>query len=892
MRLSSAVRQWRDHLLLLLGYRKAVMMDQRLSEEMRFHVDMATERNVRAGMAPDEARRAALLAFGGPQQWREATRDEIRSRPAEELMRDVRYAVHSLRLAPAFTAAVVATLALSIGATTAIFSVVNAVLLRPLPYAGADRLVALCEKSPTWKPGTPMCGPGEVNPGNYLAWHDQVRSLVNAAAFYETRTALSARGRDAISVLARVSTASIFPTLGARPVLGRFFFEAEDVPGGPPVVVLSYAFWRNQLGGDSSVIGSRILLNGTSQTVIGVAGPEAELYEHVDVWVPTRFSAAQRTASGRSLRAVGRLKAGATIEAANKELRAIAAQRGHDLPDVDANWSAFAVPLREQLVGGSQRMLWTLLGAVGFLLLIACANVANLHLARAADRQREIALRVSLGASPSRVIRQLLTENAVLAAGAGLLGFLLAFRATSTLVALVPDRLSIQTLHEVSMDWRVLVFAAVLTLFTVVLFGLAPAIQTTRADVQSLLKEGGRTGSSQSRRSGRLRSALVVAEMSLALVLLAGAGLMARSMAALDRVSLGFDAQHVFTARVALPTVRYPNDTATVRAFEALLSRIQAIPGVTNAGLVSHLPLSGARSASGFDVEGFPVLPQGEKPVGDMRAVTPGYFAAMKIPILEGRDLTAGDGIGSAPVAVVSATLAHKFWPNGSAIGHYLDYEWDKMEHVRIVGVTGDIHHVDARTQPFMEIYRPLTQFAWHTMFLVVHVTGDPSQYSAPIRNALRSVDPEVPLASIRPMAALVSESVGVTRLSAVLFALFGGLGLLLAAIGIYGVMSYTVQQRRHEIGVRLALGAAPRAVVALIVRRGAALSLTGIVLGFVLASLGTTAMEKLLFGVGTHDGATFIGAALLLGAVAVFACYLPGKKATRVNALTALRGG
>ena len=890
MATKSLTARFRDVLAKLGGFRRQKAMDHRYAEEMHFHIEMATEANVRRGMPLDEARRAALAEFGGRERWREEVRDEVRSRPLEELVQDLRYAVRSLRHAPAFTAAAVATLALSVGATTSIFSVVNAVLLRGLPYPHADRIVALCEKNIV-KPNNAICPVGGVAPSNFLHWQEGAHSFAAMAAFIELRAAVARPGGDPVSAQSRVTTASLFDVLGARAMRGRFFTANEDKPGAPGVVVLSYAFWRQQFGGDSTIVGKHLMVNGSDATVVGITQRDFGLYDPVDVWLPIRFTPDQRTAGGRWVRAVGRMNEGVTVDQADRELKTLEARVAQELPKWNANMTAFAMPLREKLIGNSQRVLWTLLAAVGFLLLIACANVANLLLARAADREREVAVRISLGASPRRLVRQLLTESVVLSGVSALIGLALAVKGTAMLVALVPSGLSIQTLANVSVDWRLLLFTAGVAVSTGLLFGVAPALHATRADIQETLKEGGRGGSSISHSSARVRNALVVAEMSLALVLLAGAGLMIRSFAALAHVDLGFRADHVLTARLSLPPRKYGTDTAVAQFVRSMDGRIAAVPGVQAAGAINMMPLTGQRSVSAFAVEGRPAPEPGTEPAGDMRSITPGYFRAMGIPIKAGREFTEDDGLGRPQVGIVSETLARTFWPNESAVGHFVLYDWGSPQRVQIVGVAGDIHHDGPDKQAYMEVYRPVAQIPAWGMTMVVRVAGDPASYGQALRAAMREVDRDVPLAEMRPLSALVSQAVGTTRLATALFGLFGALGLLLAAIGIYGVMTYTVQQRRHEIGVRLALGASPKSVLAMVVRRGALLSFAGIIVGLVASLAASGLMRKLLFGVPPHDSVTFAAIAVLLGAVGVVAAYVPGLRATHVDPVTVLRG-
>lgn len=870
------------------GWLRRAQIEERLSDEMRFHLDMAIEQNIRAGMSPMEARRAALIAFGGRDRWMEAARDEVRSRQLDELVQDLRHAGRGLRRSPAFTAAAVATLALCIGATTAVFSVVNAVLLRPLPYPDADRLVVLCEHN-TAQPDAPACN--TLNPGNFLLWRDAGRSFDATGAFVDRRTSLNGAGLEPVSVATRLASAGTFTALGAHAVVGRLYGADDDRAGAPNVILLSDAFWRRQFGGDPGVVGRDLVVDGRDYTVIGVAGPGATFRDPVDLWIPIRFTAEYLTSPGRYLRAVARLRPGVSVDEASREMARLVTQRARELPAIDANWSALAMPIRPALVGDSPRALWILLGAVGFLLVIGCVNVANLLLARAADREVEVAVRMSLGAAPTRILRQLLTESVVLSLVSGSIGVLLALGGTRALVALVPSAMALPSLVHISVDWRVLVFTAAVVTIAGVAFGLTPAVQAARTDAQQMLRGAGRAGSTASRSGTRLRNALVVTEISLALVLLAGAGLMIRSFAALAHVRLGFDPAHVLTTRLTLSGERYRNDTTALAAFRAIEQRVASLPGVSAVGMISYLPLTGQRATNSFNVEGGPAAAPGAEPVGDMRAVTPGYFTAMGIALEEGRGLTEEDRATSPAVALVSETLARTFWPHESAVGHYLRYEWYSPERVRIVGVMADVHDEGPDKAALMEIYRPLSQFPYAAMTLVVRGAGDPASWVAQLRRAVQSVDRQLPLAEVHPMADLAARSLGRTRLSTTLFSLFGALGLVLASVGIYGVVSYTVQQRRHEIAIRLALGARSRDVTGMVLRRSARLVMGGIAIGTVGALLATRLMAALLFGVTPADAATFLATAGVLATVALLAAYVPARRTTAVNPVAALRG-
>ncbi|HYV97354.1 MAG TPA: ABC transporter permease [Gemmatimonadaceae bacterium] len=878
----------RDAWRLFTGLFRRRLMEERLASERSFHIEMATKRHVNAGKSPEEARRLALLEFGPRERFAEEARDEYRSRWMEEVGQDVRYAFRNLRHSPTFTLTAVLTLVLSIGATTAMFSVVNAVLLRRLPYPQPDRIAVLCELNNENRAQRPC---NSLNPGNVMYWQRTSKAFATIGAMREARVSLVPPNADAVSVLARAANATVFKIMGARAATGRLFDVVDDTGSGANVVVLSHAFWRSQFGGDSAVVGTTVRLNTFSYTVVGVAAPDATIFDPVDIWLPLRFQPQQLNQPGRSLRGIGRLRDGVSMAQADDEMRAMAAQRAELAPNVNTNWTAYALPLHERLVGGTRRALWVLLGAVGFLLLIACANVANLQMVRAASRQREFALRISLGASPGRVVRQLVTESIVLTGVSTVLGLFLAVKGTTALVSLLPAGISAQALHGVTANGTVLAFSLLVAVGTGVLFGVAPAWQATRSDMQAGLKDGGRGTAGASRTSARLRSALVVAEISLAVMLLAGAGLMVRSLSALQRVRLGFDPAHSLTASMTIPRAVYRTDTAVVNFFRNAEARVRALPGVEAVGAISYMPLSGERSASGFNVEGRPPAPAGSEPVGDMRAVTPGYFDAMGVTIVAGRGFTEHDDIGSPKVGVISETLAHSLFPGENPVGRFLVYEWNVLERVEIVGVAADVHHEAVDKQPFMEIYRPLTQFVYGSMYLVVRASGDPGAIVAPLRAAIRAVDPNVPLARVNTMNELVAQSLGRTRLSTTLFALFGGLGLVLAAVGIYGVMAHTVQQRRHEVGVRMALGANRGMVRALFVKRGVGLALAGVVIGTAGGLLATRLMTKFLFGVSPGDPRTFALTAGVLGAVALVACYLPARAATNVSPVSALRG-
>ena len=868
------------------GFLGRTERESRLTDEMRFHVDMQADALVRAGAEPREARRQALVAFGGRERWREAARDEYRGDFFDHLAQDLRYGARSLLHARVYTAAAIATLALGIGATTAIFSVVDAVLLRPLPYADPNGLVMLWEHH--------MSGVGAAHnntgPANFLAWRDETRSFSAMAAFANARVTIVGAGGEPASEQTRYASAALLPLLGVKPFIGRLYDETDDTPSAARVVDLDYGFWQRRFGGRRDVVGTTVQINGNDVTILGVLPKGFSFFEPAAVWMPTRFSDAERTFGGRYLRVVARLKPGVSWQQADLEMKAVARRRATEMPTLNANWTSLASPLRDDLAGKSRTPLLVLLGAVTFLLLIACANVANLMLARAGDRRREMAVRVALGAAPRRIVRQLLTESVMLALAGAALGVLGAWAGTRILGGLAPAQLGAVAVSRIGLDGRVLAFAIGVAMATGIAFGLAPALQSARRDPKDALSEGGRSGAAGSRRAGRLRAALVVVEIGLAVVLLAGAGLMVRSLADLRRVPLGFDAAHALTAGLVLHGHAYDSSAAAVSFFERAEQRIAALPGVRAVGSISWLPLSGQRSASSFTVVGQPTPPLGDEPAGDFRAITPGYFAAMGIPIEEGRGLEATDRRDAAQVAVVSHTLARTFFPNESAVGHELKFEWDGWYTVRIVGVAGDVHHDGPRTEPYMEIYRPLEQFPYDGMTLVVRSSGDPRALAAPVRAALRDIDPAQAVEDVKPMIDYVHASVGDTRLDTVLFAMFGVIGLVLAMIGIYGLGAYTVQQRRHEFGIRMALGAQRGAVLSMAIRRGLVLAALGLAVGVAGALSLTHLMGALLFGVKPNDPVTFVWVAVALAAVAALSAWVPARRATRLDPVAALR--
>ncbi|MFN2432593.1 MAG: ABC transporter permease [Gemmatimonadota bacterium] len=799
------------------------------------------------------------------------------------MIQDLRFALRTLHQSPGFTAVCILTLALGIGANTAIFSVVNAVLLRPLPFAEPERLVMLWEER--------MDGDeprNHVSPANFLAWRDEARSFDGMAAFAEGRMVLAGDGGASESVTARFASPDVFRLLGARAVAGRLLQAADEREDGADVAVLSHGIWQRRFGG-RDVVGETLLFDGEAHVVVGVLPRDFRFVEPAaEVWIPFRFGPESRTFGGRFLRVLGRLAPGVGVAAADGEMASIAAARAAAFPEIDANWTAHAVSLQSDLAGEARPALFVLLGAVGFLLLIACANVANLLAARASSRAREIAVRAALGATRARLSRQLLTESLLLGLLGGAAGLLLGVWLTRALVGLVPPDLPIPRLDEVTLDLRVLAFATGVSVLTGLAFGWLPALAATRANVQDALKEGGRAGTG--RRTGAFRSALVVGELALALVLLAGAGLTARSFRELLQVEPGFSTEHVMAAELALPEGRYPEASKQLAFFEQLERQLAALPGVRAVGAISFLPLSGQRSATSIAIEGQPAPPAGEEPGGDMRAVTPGYFQAMGIPLKEGRGIAAADAAGRPNVAIVAEGLARRFWPGESAVGKRLTYSWDEEVPVEIVGVVGDVRHSGPATDPYMEIYLPVAQFPYSSMQVVVRSAGDPLALAAAVRTEVRRIDPDQPVAEIRSLDALMADALGGSRLSTFLFAGFAGLGLLLALVGTYGLTAHGVAQRTAEIGLRAALGARPGDLLRMVVGQAGRLAALGILLGLVGALLLTRLMSSLLFGVDPADPLTYVAVCGVLASTVLLASVLPARRAARIDPMRALR--
>ncbi len=872
----------------LLG-RESVLKD--IEEEMRLHVEMETEANIERGMSPDDARRRALMAFGNLGVVKDKAYEVRGGGILEALLQDIRYGLRVLAKQRGFTVVAVLTLALGIGANTAIFSVVNELLLRPLPYANADRLVMLWEIAPEGR------HQNTTSRANFRTWREQSTSFESMAAFSDQRVALTGDGEpEELSV--QLATPELFSVLGVEPILGRSMNEEDARPGAPTIAVLSYGIWQRRFGGDAGIIGKPITLNGTPCTVIGVmpAGFEWHIRKRSgtikppEIWSVLAMPNEGPSLIGRFLAVVARLKPGVSREQAETEMKTIAARIEQDSPKYNAGFSAEVIPLREQFVGNVRSGLLILLGAVGFVLLIACANVANLLLARAASREKEIAVRTALGASRSRVIRQLLTESLLLALLGSLLGLGLAAWGIRSLVAISPrDQVNLQ---GVGINLSVLGWTLIVSLLTGIIFGLAPAMEAVRLNLNDALKEGGKGSGGQSSRSHRLRNVLVIAEVALALVLLVSAGLLVKSFARLQKIDTGFNTENVLTMVVRLSDRKYRDDQRVVSFFHQATERIGALPGVRAAGTVNYLPLyGGAGSSTGFTIEGRPAPPPGEEPGTSVRVCDPNYFGAMGIPLLRGRNFTDFEASQPRHVVIISESLARQYFPGEDPLGKRIDVDmFYKPNPTEIVGVVGDVRYDSLTDAAEPMVYFPSAELPYSFMTLVIRTTGNPAEMAPAIQAELRALDPNQPVSEVRTMEQVMADTVGRARFNTLLFGLFAGLATLLAAVGIFGVMNYSVTLRSRELGLRMALGAQPAQVLMLILKQGLLLTLIGISIGVAGALALTRVMSGLLFGVDATDPATFAAIVLLLAVVSLIACYIPARRATRVDPLTALR--
>ena len=798
----------------------------------------------------------------------------------DSIIKDIRYGFRSFLKRPGFTAVALIAIALGIGANTAIFSLVNAVILQPLPYPEPDRLV--------WVYGNIRNGGNRasVSPPDFLDYRSQNKTFEQFAASGSIIRPVNLTGSgEPERLTASVITGNYFDTFGVRPALGRGFSLDNEKPGQDQVTVLSHAFWQTRFGGDPNILNKTIILDGKAYEVVGVMPAEAVLPQPAQLWLPLNFDSDPdlKMRQAHFLRPIGRLKEGVTLAQAQADTDLIAAQLEQQYPNSNTGWSLRLVSLREILVGGSRTMIFILFGAVGLVLLIACANVANLLLVRAAARQKEIAVRTALGASRLRIIRQMITESLLLAIVGGALGAALATAGVKLLVSFSED--NIPRTANVKIDATVLAFTLLISLATGLLFGLAPALRTMKENLVDGLKDGIRGGSGATLKN-RTRSLLVVFESAITVMLLIGAGLLIRSLVALQNVDPGFDPNNVLTMRIDLPRQKYDSPEKTSNFFQQLETRVEGLPGVEAVGLVTELPLSGQPNDMPFTVEGRPPVAANEAFGADFRRVNQDYFGAMRIPLRRGRNFTHQEVRQSDKVIIVSQQLVDVAFPDEEPLGKRLITGMN--EPFEIIGVVGDIRHRSLQGQPYAAMYMPSQQPARRN--LVIRTQGDPLSIVGAVRNEVKALDPDQPIAAIRPMTEWVAMSVAGERYRTTLLGLFALLAMILAATGIYGVMSYTVAQRTQEIGVRMALGARPFDVLKLVVRQGMILALIGVVVGLAGALALNRVMSSLLFGVTERDPVTFGVVAALLLVVALIACLVPARRATKVDPLVALR--
>jgi putative ABC transport system permease protein len=822
------------------------------------------------------------------------------------MLNEIKIALRGLVKTPGFTAIAILTVALAIGANSAVFSLVNAVLVRPLPYQDPARLVLLWEQFATQGlDRIPVSAP------EYNDFEKQFKSVEQIAVFDYTTFNLAAGGTPE-RISGAVVSPVLFPLLGADAIKGRTFAREEQGEGHDDVIVISERLWNRRFNADPLLVGKTLVLNGRSYTVVGIM-PKAfefpiplfnvqggQFAERVDIWKPIAFTPGELKARySRSYGVIGRLRAGTSSATAQAELNGIIANWLRLYPDnypASAAFGARIYPLQGQVVGGMRTGLVILLGAVAFVLLIACANLATMLLARASGRERELAIRVALGAGPWRVLRQLLTESVVLSVAGGAAGLILSVWGLE-LLKRVGAR-TIPRLTEVNLDWTVLIVTAVVSVGTGILFGLIPALVSAKPELTEALKEGGRGSTTGSRRN-RIRNSLVVAEIALALVLLVGAGLLMKSFVRLQSVDPGFNSHHVLTMEISLPPTKYPSPTAgSVRAdsiinfFTEAQRRVAQLPGVEADACTNILPLSGTNSDSSFSIEGRDLNARGPGPDEEIRTITPDYFRVLQTPLMQGRFFNEGDTPTSPEVVIINQALAKKYWPGQDALGKritFSDRRKPDVKWITIVGIVGNIRHrgLDVDAQP--EYYVPLAQNSSRGMLLTVRSAQDPRALASAIRREIQSIDPEQPIANVRTFDTVVADSVAPRRLSVVLLGAFAAIALLLAAVGTYGVISYLVVQRTHELGVRMALGAQRRDLLTLVVGHAFRLVVLGLGLGLILALASARALSALLYSVGVFDPATFIFVPCVLGAVALVASYIPALRATRADPMIAL---
>jgi predicted permease len=876
MRLRSLIRRERE--------------DRELDKELHFHLSQQIEENLASGMTPEEARYAASRRLGGAEQIKEECRDMRQTAYLDDLAKDLRYTARALRKSPGFAVAIVLTLGLSIGANSAIFSVIDGVLLKPLPYPQANRIVRLFFSSNDY-PKFPL------NPFDFRDFRTRSRSFQDLASINRSDVQLSGSGEPVRLTAFRV-TAGYFRVLGLAPALGREFASNDELAGNGRLVILSDRAWRDKFAADPAILGRKIMLDSQPFTVVGVMPPGTQhpgndyhavpYGDSVDAWWPFTFDGDPNRRNSHYMEVIGRLKPGVTPAQAQAEMNALVTEVGREHGGY-SGWHMLVIPLYREIVGADERMLLVLLGAVGLVLLIACANAANLLLARATARQREIAVRMALGAARARLLRQMLTESLFLALMGGGLGVLLAIGGVRGLVALLPA--GFPRADSIQVNAAVFGFTLLVALATGLVFGLVPAMRSSRVDLQQALREGAR-GSTGSKHHQRLRDALVVAEVALASILLVGAGLMLRSFVNLVRMNPGFRPEQVLTASLSLPDTAYKTSAAVAHFYDQLVANLAGAPGVKAAGAGSDLPWTGYdENDGGFTIEGEKPAP-GEDFHARYHMATPDYFRALGIPLVRGRFFTEADRADAPKALIVNETMARLYWRKRDAVGGRVAFTDNPKEKdwMTVVGVVGDVKDRPdaAGTEP--AFWWPMLQVSFGPMSVVVRADSGAAQLANELQREVHRLDPTLAVADLRPMDQIADAGVSTARFGLFLVGLFAALAITLAAIGTYGVISYSVGQRTHEFGMRMALGAGRRDVLRLVLSQGVRLALAGVVLGTAGALVLARVVQSLIFEVSPRDPATFAAVVALVLAVAVVACYIPARRATVADPMVALR--
>ncbi|HEV2287440.1 MAG TPA: ABC transporter permease [Candidatus Acidoferrales bacterium] len=875
-----------------MNRRKEMMQD--FDDDIREHIARETQDNIDRGMSPEEARFAAVRKFGNVTQVKEDTRGVWTTLWLEQLVQDIRNGLRMLRKSPGFAAVAILTLALGIGANTAIFSIVNSVVLQPLPYSNANQLVVVSQTSSR----VPLSSSIQSSESyvNILDYQRDAKSFSAVAGYASNQMTLTGHGAPTI-VYGAITSSGLFTTLGTPPLLGRTLESQDDVKGAGLVVVIGEGFWRDQLGADPNIIGKSIQLDSEPFTVVGVMPADFRYPDQSppsEFWIPAMqspdYASIIGIRKGRFLSFIGRLKSGVTDAQAEAELNSLykgmLKQYGNLLDPTEV---LHVSNLKRLVVGDAQPVLLILLGAVGLVVLIACANIANLLLARATGRAKEIAVRVALGAGRARIFRQLLTESVLLGICAGIAGLLLAYGGVASIKSFAAADLP--HLRDISVDGWVLAFTFALSIFAGVLFGLAPAWQSSEIDLNEVLRENGR-GSTGSARRRWTRNALVVVEVALAMILLIGSGLLLKSFYLLTHSSPGFDPLNVLVATVELPKAQYSMPEQWNAFFRQAVGRMKNLPGVEDAAAALPVPFTGSAFGYGFSVVGAPPLPPGQSPIAQAHDITPDYFRVMHMALLRGREFEEADTAPNAPaIVIIDQELARRYFAHQDPIGQSLQISGLRMPYnARIVGVVGDVKDQTMADAPTPMMYFPYTQEKWWVMVFVLRTRGNPSSLASALQAQIHDMDSSLPVQDVRPMTSFVSDSEGDARFRSILLGLFGILALVLASVGIYSVLAYVVAQRTHEIGIRMALGAQPRDVLRLVIGQGMRAVLIGTAIGIAAALAVSRLLAQFLYGVRDKDPLTFIAVVVLLMLVALAACYIPARRAMRIDPMVALR--